>query len=246
MRHVKHKKDKDRVAATVILCFCLIALTSVFTIQASIDKVNESAKQLPVNQKIAAQAEDNHSDDTSKTKSALEKDQKEVSSSGAADLPVSKNIPTVDSVTKESPEAPDWLPPVSLSTASILKDYSMDMVVYNKTLDQYMTHPGIDLEAPSGSGVYAVAAGTVTAVYEDDAYGTTIEITHHNGMISKYASLETAAFIETGDTVTQGQQISTMGETALYESMDPCHLHFEMYKDGKICNPADYIPLGQV
>ena len=56
------------------------------------------------------------------------------------------------------------------------KDYSMDMVVYNLTLDQYMTHPGIDLEAPSGSSVKAIADGTITDIYEDDAYGTTIEI----------------------------------------------------------------------
>lgn len=241
MRHVKRKKGKDRVAATIVLCFCLIALTSIFTIQASIDKVNESAKNLPVDQKVATEAAEGNSDDVIQEKKSLEKDQKEKNATGAADLPVSRKIPTVDSASKETAEAPDWLPPVSLSTASILKDYSMDMVIYNKTLDQYMTHPGIDLEAPTGSGVYAVAAGTVTAVYEDDAYGTAIEITHNNGIVSKYASLETAAFIETGDTVTQGQQISTMGKTALYESMEPCHLHFEMYKDGKLCNPADYI-----
>ena len=37
------KKKKDKVAALLMLCFCLIALTSVFTIKASIDKVAESA-----------------------------------------------------------------------------------------------------------------------------------------------------------------------------------------------------------
>jgi len=115
------------------------------------------------------------------------------------------------------------------------------MVIYNKTLDQYMTHPGIDLEAPSGSSVNAIADGTVTAVYEDDAYGTAIEITHADGLLSKYACLETSTLIEEGDAVTQGQQISTIGKSALYESLEPAHLHFEMYKDGQLCNPADYI-----
>ena len=125
----------------------------------------------------------------------------------------------------------------------LLMEYAMDMVIYNKTLDQYMTHPGIDLEGPSGSGVNAIADGTVTAVYEDDAYGTTIEISHADGLTSKYASLESAVLVEKGDTVTRGQQISTMGKTALYESMDAVHLHFEIYKDGKLCNPSDYLPL---
>ncbi len=236
MRHVKHKKGKDRVAATIVLCFCLIALTSIFTIQASIDKVNESAKNLPVDQKIATEQSNEVPQDTAEN----ERTDNKRESPGAADLPVSKQIPVVDSAEDED-AVPTYLPPVSLSTASVLKDYSMDMVIYNKTLDQYMTHPGIDLEAPSGSGVNAIADGTITAVYEDDAYGTTIEITHDNGLRSRYASLETSDLIEKGDTVSQGQQISTIGKTALYESMDPSHLHFELYKDDKLCNPADYI-----
>jgi len=239
MRHAKHKKGKDRVAATIVLCFCLIALTSIFTIQASIDKVNESAKNLAVDQNVAVgQTEE----DTAVTDSG-KKNTEKTKTDGAADLPVSQKIPTVDSVQQPKSEknASDWLPPMSLNTASVLKDYSMDMVIYNKTLDQYMTHPGIDLEAPSGSSVNAIADGTVTAVYEDDAYGTAIEITHADGLMSKYACLETAALIEEGDTVSQGQQISTIGKTALYESLDPAHLHFEMYKDGQLCNPADYI-----
>ena len=239
MRHAKHKKGKDRVAATIVLCFCLIALTSIFTIQASINKVNESAKNLPVNQKSPVEnnaVNDKHTNKDTETteKSGAVKEE-------AADLPVSENISVVDSTAEETPKAPSYLPPVNLNTATVSKPYSMDMVIYNKTLDQYMTHPGIDLEAPSGSGVNAIAEGTVTAVYEDDAYGTSIEITHPNGLLSKYACLETASLVEQGDTISQGQQIGTVGKTALYESLDSSHLHFELYQDGKLCDPADYI-----
>lgn len=235
MRHTKQKKGKDRVAATIVLCFCLIALTSIFTIQSSIDKVNESAKKLAVDQKIATNPE-TASDSEEPSQSKGKETEK-----GAADLPVSKQIPTVDSIPEKTERSSVYLPPVNLTTATVSKEYSMDMVIYNKTLDQYMTHPGIDLEAPVGSGVNAIASGTVTNVYEDDAYGTTIEITHDNGLVSKYASLESTAFVEKGDTVKQGQQISTVGKSALYESMDAVHLHFQLYKDGKLCNPMDYI-----
>lgn len=236
MRHVKHKKGKDRVAATILLCFCLIALTSIFTIQASIEKVNESAKNLPVDQKIAVEPSEEDAKAQNES-AATEKKEAE----GAADLPVSRKIPTVDSAASETTKAPAYLPPVNLSTATISKAYSMDMVIYNKTLDQYMTHPGIDLEAPSGSGVNAIAAGTVTDVYEDDAYGTAIEISHDHGLVSKYASLESDALVEKGDIVKQGQQIGIIGKTALYESMESAHLHFELYQNGKLCNPADHI-----
>lgn len=235
MRHVKQKKGKDRVAATIVLCFCLIALTSIFTIQASIDKVNEKAKNLAVDQQIATAGEEAAVPDTKEKKT----DHKE-----AADLPVAKEIPIVDSADSReetSEKAANFLPPVNLATAGILNPYSMDMIIYNKTLDQYMTHPGIDLEAPAGSSVNAIADGTVTDVYEDSAYGTTIEITHDTGLISKYASLESAAMVEKGDTVKQGQQIGAIGMTALYESMEPAHLHFELYEKDRLCNPADYI-----
>ncbi|MBR3785717.1 MAG: M23 family metallopeptidase [Firmicutes bacterium] len=234
MRHAKNKRSKDRVTATIVLCFCLIALTSIFTIQASIDKINESAKNLPAGQKIATEPSDDKEEKEAAPAEDREKQQQ------AADLPVSEPVPVVDSAEGQA-AAPSYLPPISLQTASVLKAYSMDMVIYNQTLDQYMTHPGIDLEAPSGSGVNAIADGTVTAVYEDDAYGITIEITHDDNLVSKYACLETKALVEKGDVVSRGQQISTIGKTALYESMEPAHLHFELCKDGTRCNPADYI-----
>ncbi|MBR4020286.1 MAG: M23 family metallopeptidase [Firmicutes bacterium] len=235
MRHAKHKRSKDRVTATIVLCFCLIALTSIFTIQASIDKINESAKNLPAAQEIATEPSDDKEEEETVQTEVKEKQQQ------AADLPVSEAVPVVDSAADKTAKAPACLPPVNLNTTTVSKKYSMDMVIYNKTLDQYMTHPGIDLEGPSGSGVNAIAAGTVTDVYEDDAYGTAIEITHDNGLMSKYACLESDALVEKGDVVKQGQQIGIIGKTALYESMESAHLHFELYQNGKLCNPADHI-----
>ena len=128
MRHAKQKKSKDRVSATILLCFCLIALTSIFTIQASIDKVNKSAGKLPASQKIAAEnaPESEENKDSNINAGSTEKSKAQES----ADLPVSQDVPIVDSV-KEEESTPAYLPPVSLSTASVTKDYSMDMVIYN-------------------------------------------------------------------------------------------------------------------
>jgi len=104
-----------------------------------------------------------------------------------------------------------------------------------------MTHPGIDLEAPAGSGVHAIADGTVTRVYQDDAYGTSIEITHSDGLISQYGNLEATTYVEKGDVISQGQQISRIGKSAPYEALDSPHLHLEIRKNQKLCNPADII-----
>ncbi len=226
MRQVEKKKGKDKVAAALMLCFCLIALTSIFTIKASIDKISESAGDVPVTKKTAADEEK----DQAPSKDAEADPSQEASA----------KVPTVDS-RKEPPKTHAYVSPMDMDTASIAKKYSMDMVIYNLTLDQYMTHPGIDLAAPSGSGVKAVADGTITDIYEDDAYGTTIEISHGDGLISRYCNLSTDKLAEKGDTVKQGQVISNIGKTALYESMEKAHLHFEMVKDGKPVDPGKYI-----
>ena len=117
----------------------------------------------------------------------------------------------------------------------------MDKLIYSVTLDQYMTHCGMDIEAPEDTQVMAAAAGTVTAVYDDDRYGTSVEITHPNDIVTIYSNLSTAEMVEVGDTVTSGQIIGGVGSTGLFESLEPAHLHFEMLKGGVYVDPAEYI-----
>ena len=104
-----------------------------------------------------------------------------------------------------------------------------------------MTHCGTDIEAPADTQVVAAADGTVTAVYEDDRFGTSVEITHTGDMVSIYSNLANAEMVEVGDVVTQGQIIGGVGTTGLFESLEPAHLHFEMIKGGTYVDPADYI-----
>ena len=117
----------------------------------------------------------------------------------------------------------------------------MDKLIYSVTLDQYMTHCGIDIEAPEDTQVLSIAEGTVTAIYNDDRYGTTIEITHPQKVVSIYSNLSTSEMVEIGDVVTQGQIIGGVGSTGLFESLEPAHLHFEMIQDGSYVNPNKFI-----
>jgi len=231
MRQAQKKKDKDKVAIVLMLCFCVIALTSIFTVKANIDKINENATDLPVSEETKTQ--ENHKDKESASKS-------EPSSNTDVSQETSSKVPTVDSLEKNTPTG-DFTRPIEHESAVVTNPYSMDKLIYSLTLDQYMTHCGIDIEAPEDSQVLAIGDGTVTSIYEDDRFGTSIEITHPGKIVSIYSNLSTAEMVEIGDVVTQGQIIGGVGSTALSESLEPSHLHFEMIKDGAYVNPADYI-----
>ena len=52
MRQAQKKREKDKVQVALILAFCVIALTSIFTIKSNIDKINGSNTNLPVSEKV--------------------------------------------------------------------------------------------------------------------------------------------------------------------------------------------------
>lgn len=228
MRQVQKKKEKDKVAIVLMLSFAVIALTSIFAVKANIDKIKDSAIDLPVSEE--AKTENPVTNNAPTQNQNISKDAENVSS----------NVPTVDSLDSNKAVL-DFINPVNSEKAHITNPYSMNKLIYSVTLDQYMTHCGIDIEAPEDSQVLAIAQGTVTSIYEDDRYGTSIEITHSGNLVSVYSNLSTSEMVEVGDTVTQGQIIGGVGSTGLFESLEPSHLHFELIKDGAYVNPADYV-----
>jgi len=95
-------------------------------------------------------------------------------------------------------------------------------------------HQGLDLAAPEGTEVYAVADGTVSETGEDPIYGIYIIITHQNRITSLYGHLQK---IETVllSTVRSGTLIGRVGNTG--QSTGP-HLHFELRQDGRAVDPS--------
>ena len=70
---------------------------------------------------------------------------------------------------------PTFMMPVE---GKIGMDYAMDRLLYSKTLDEWRTHSGIDITAPRGEVVKAVADGYVKEIKEDPCYGITIILDH--------------------------------------------------------------------
>ncbi len=90
-------------------------------------------------------------------------------------------------------------------------------------------HAGVDLGSPAGTDVAAPADGTVARSYTSSSYGETVIINHGtdadgNTVYSLSAHNQTR-LVNTGDTVTAGDQIADSGSTGV--STGP-HLHYEI------------------
>ena len=120
--------------------------------------------------------------------------------------------------------------------------YTMESLQYDATMADWRTHDGIDIACGLGTQVLAAAGGTVTKVYDDDLYGTTVEIDHANGVHTVYANLAEVPTVKEGDIVKMGQVIGAVGDTALGETNEVCHLHFAMTLDGASVDPTSYLP----
>ncbi|WP_246206677.1 M23 family metallopeptidase [Virgibacillus ihumii] len=99
-------------------------------------------------------------------------------------------------------------------------------------------HKGMDIAGSSGSTILAADNGTVvSAGWNDGGYGNKIVINHNNGMKTVYAHLSSIS-VSPGETVKKGSAIGVMGSTG---DSTGIHLHFEVYKNGSVVNPQDYL-----
>lgn len=125
----------------------------------------------------------------------------------------------------------------------ISKEFSVDLPVYSATMYDYRTHAGIDIACEGGTPVKAVTGGVISDVYTDYMYGTTVVVEHADGVSSIYCGLSPELPVETvvGRTVLTGEVLGGIGNSALCESAEVSHLHFEMTKDGVAVDPTAYI-----
>lgn len=124
----------------------------------------------------------------------------------------------------------------------ILSEHSLDTLVYNITMADWRTHDGVDIAAEKGTTVLAVSSGTIASVYDDDLYGTTVIIDHGNGLKSIYSNLAALPTVKAGDSISVGEVIGSIGNTAIGEINEESHLHLAMSYNDVSVNPLDYLP----
>lgn len=153
--------------------------------------------------------------------------------------PVSQPVIYLDPVVNPAPAAqekaeasaaPAYVWPLEDADASITCAYGWKTHPLTK---KESFHDGIDLDAEAGQNVLAVAAGTVLECSYSDACGYYMTLEHADGVQTMYAHLR-AFYVESGDTVAQGQVIAAAGATGWVTS---AQLHLSVFLNGEAVDP---------
>ncbi len=140
-----------------------------------------------------------------------------------------QSVDRLDAVVAREQQALLW----PVSGHEILMPYSHTEPLYNKTLDLFQLHEGVDILCAPGEAVMSACDGTVISVHVDPMLGCMIEVRRDDGLIARYANLTSLQSVKHGDRVTKGQIIGSVGATAEAESLMKPHLHYAAFKDGK-------------
>ena len=112
---------------------------------------------------------------------------------------------------------------------------------YHPILHIWRMHRGTDFGAGCGTPIYAAAAGRVASARRQGGFGNYVVIDH--GIIKgKYVSTgyahQSRMAVHAGQRVKQGQLIGYVGTTGLSTG---CHLHFQVYVNGGVVNPMNWL-----
>lgn len=98
-------------------------------------------------------------------------------------------------------------------------------------------HYGLDIGADKGEEILSFADGTVRESGTSDSYGNYIIVDHADGFSTLYAHCSKIT-AKQGDKVKAGDKIAEVGATGVATGN---HLHFEVWRDGKILDPSHYV-----
>jgi murein DD-endopeptidase MepM/ murein hydrolase activator NlpD len=100
-------------------------------------------------------------------------------------------------------------------------------------------HSGVDMGAPSGTPIYAVADGVIESSGELGNCGNGIRINHSGGYMSVYCHAS-KLLVKVGQSIKSGETIALVGSTGM--STGP-HLHIGVKLNGEWIDPKKVIPL---
>ena len=101
-------------------------------------------------------------------------------------------IPTIANIEKSKL---DFIKPVE---GEIGMNYATEKLVYSNTLEEWITHNGVDILGEEAMPVKAIESGAIESVKMDPRYGNTIIIQHSDEYKSVYSNLSTTELAYVG------------------------------------------------
>ncbi len=149
----------------------------------------------------------------------------------------SEEVMTPDSLYFDTDDGLLW--PV---TGNILKNYSVDRVVYYETLQQFRVNPAVIIDADIGTKVFSAAEGVITDITKEDETGTTVTASIGNGYSLVYGQLDDSSLkVKVGDMVKEGQELGVVAKPTKYYTVEGSNLYFQVLKDDETVNPLLYL-----
>lgn len=122
-----------------------------------------------------------------------------------------------------------------------LEDKQLATIEYDNT---FIPNRGLGIahKDKESFDVMAALTGTVTRVEKDPIVGNLVEVTHANGLVTVYQSLQEVK-VTKDEEVKQGDMLGTAGRNDLQKDLG-VHLHFEVRQSGgSVLNPEQFLGL---
>ncbi|WDV46092.1 M23 family metallopeptidase [Clostridiaceae bacterium M8S5] len=262
---MKNRISKESFYFVLFVCICIVAITSVFVSRQNIKRYKSleyksQVKTDGLTSEVRNIFSDNSNPRKDKAKdepitSVIDTKEDEVIKAEESNESLDKNKdedsnPKIkdkqqqgDIATNETKKQNEILKTIALPVVGqITKKFEIEKLVYSKTLEQWCTHSGIDIQARHGNVVKAVLDGKVIEIKTTQELGKTITLDHGYGIITKYACLSTDKMVKEGQKVKKGDPISGVGKGVGFELVQGPHLHFELLINGMHVDPQKYLP----
>ena len=234
------KKKKDQKSFYIPLLAVLVIAAGIVAVTTSARQSKREASQPAASSRDAVQV-------AAKPAVTEKKDE-------AQTAPESESAPVAEAASpeteaappEETPDAAETMLPAFCAPVSgfVVKGFSDSVPVYSETMNDYRVHNGVDIVCGAGDAVLAAADGSIGAIWYDPLMGNCMTVVHSGEAATTYMGLDDNVpdGIAQGVTVTAGQTIGAVGDTALVECAEEPHLHFEMTISGAAVDPCLYVP----
>lgn len=155
-----------------------------------------------------------------------------------SDNQIIETIANVNKVSGEKEEKLDFIMPIE---GEIGLNYATEKLIYSNTLEEWITHNGIDIIGEEAEPIKSIETGVIESVKMDPRYGNTIIIKHNEEYKSIYSNLSTTDLVYVGKKVEKGEIISGVGKGFGFESKEEPHVHLTILKNGESVNPYDLV-----